>query len=345
MRVLFTTILLLLLNTIAWAQQPATISLTDVKVAYKPANFHLAHVVDKRENPNQLGNIKDGIIDLQGGVAAALKSYLDRNIAQDKSTIPITLQLNRFDITEKQVGRKRQFDLNVGIAYYSGSTKLIEYNGSSFTQSLTDAAPYIEKMIRENIANNLVEFDNWLAKNKESVTATPTVEVSVALINTTDKSERIPYTPSRKLSISDFKGTPDDSSPGAAATMSGVWMDIEASKLYNHSKVKVTLSVYFDKDRSWMKPHGKNTQVLAHEQRHFDITAIKACELKQLIEQTTFSPDGYREELRALLRKNEDEGTAMQNTYDQETEHSTITEQQQAWNEKIASMLTQQNCY
>ncbi len=339
------SILQLLFQLPCIAQQATTITLSDIKAGYKPVNFHIVAVQDKRANTQQLGRLSDGRVDLEGGVAAALMMYLDKNVTQDKNTLPVTMQLNRFDITEKQVGRKRQFDLNMGITYYSGDAKLVEYNGSSFAQSMGEAQSYIDKMIRENIISNFQTFDKWLETNKGTISPKPSVEVNVILAKTTDKSEHIPYTTSRRLTIADFKGRPDESSPGAAATMSGVGMEIESSTLHNSTKVSVVVSIYFDKSRSWMKENGKNPITLLHEQKHFDITALKACELKERIEKTTFTPEGYKTELRDLLRKIEDEGTEMQNTYDRETEHGTIAKEQDAWNKKTDELMSRQKCY
>lgn len=328
-----------------FAQQGTVIYLSDTKAAYTPGNFHIVAVQDKRTNNTQLGRLNDGPINLQGGVANALMEYINKNVTQDKSTIPVILQLDRFDITEKAVGRKRQFDLNVTLSYYTGASKLVEYSGSAFAQSMGEAQGYIDKLIRDNIINNFREFDKWMAVNKATISAKPAIEIELVMTNTSTNTDRIPYTASRKLTIKDFKATPDEASPGAAATMSGVGMEIAASSFRNTTKVKVTLSVYFDKSRSWMKDNGKNPQVLAHEQLHFDITAIKACELKKQIEEASFTPQHYREELRAMLKKNEDEGTEMQNVYDRETNHGTIATEQQRWSELIAEMMSKQKCY
>src|SRR5690606_4599851 len=142
------------------------------------------------------------------------------------------------------------------------------------------------------------------------------------------QKHQISYSKGRKLFITDFQGEPDENSPGAAATLSGVGMKIQSSTLRNTTKVDVVLTVYFDKSRSWMKDNGKNVTTLQHEQLHFDITAAKACMLKRQIEQTRFTPENFRDELRAMLEKVQTETGDMQNTYDAETEHGTIIDAQ-----------------
>lgn len=326
------------------AQYAAVIRLSDERTEYTPKNYYIQDVKDYRQSQDGIGRINEGSIDLESGLVKALVDFLPAK-ANTNNALPVIMRINRFQVTEKTAGSKRQFELALGIAYYSGNSKLVEYNGSSFAQSGGEADSYIAKMIRENMTNNLKQFDDWMAKNKQTIAAQPEVNVAVHFARTSDNPDQIAYSKSRKLVIPDFEGAPDNNIVGAAATLSGIGMNYQSSTLRNKTNVNVTLSVYFTKSRSWMKDGGKNTSTLIHEQRHFDITAIKACLLKKWIEETTFTPEHYKQQLKDLLDKAQDEGADMQNTYDDETEHGTITGQQEAWNKKIDELLSQQNCY
>jgi len=327
------------------AQNTTIITLSDTKAEHRPQNFHVTAIEDYRDVKTTIGRINEGSIDLHGGLANGLTEYINKNVEQNSNTLPVTMRINRFAITEKTAGAKRQFELQVSIAYYTGTSKLVEYNGNSFAQSNGEADSYVEKLIRKNIVDNLRDFDTWMDKNKNSISTEPTVEVNVIFSRATENKNHIAYSKTNKLYITDFKGRPDEASPGAAATLSGIGMNMQSSTLRNKTTVDVTVSIYFDKTRSWMKDNGKNITILMHEQRHFDITAIKACELKRLIEQTTFSPANYKTELKELLDKVQNEGADMQNTYDRETEHGTIIDEQGKWNKKIDELLSRQKCY
>lgn len=334
---------LLIIATAANAQ--VAISIDTDKQHYQPEHFTISGVVDDRIDTNDIGTIKDGSVNLKAGLANGLNNYFNAVHREQEGQIPITMHIRKFNIKEKFLGRKRQYDLDMDIAYYVGTTKLLSYEGSSFAQSLDDYTPYIEKLIRENVNSNLKQFDSWVPKNKTTISAEPEVEVKVYFSNIADKKGHIPYQRSRKLFITDFEGVPDETSPGAAATLSGVGMSYKVSKLRNRTEVDVTVMAYFDRTGSWMKANGKNTTILMHEQRHFDITAIKACELRQRIEQTTFTPNSYQEQLKELLNTVQQEGTEMQNEYDRETEHGTIIDQQEKWNKKIINILAEQPCF
>lgn len=327
----------------SYAQDGVVIDLSVDKAVYTPVNFHVVDVTDARTFTNTIGRVNEGAVIVKGGLASAIKAYVNHKIAG--KSVPVTMHINRFEIREKQVGSKRQFELNMNIAYYAGKSKLLEYSGNAFAQSVTDAAPYIEKLVKDNISGNLKEFDGWMAKNKESVSAEPVVTVNVFMSGVAEKPGHIAYTKDRKLYMTDFEAEPDESSIGAAATLSGIGMKMQASTLRNTTKVDVTLSVYFDKSRSWMKPNGKNVTTLQHEQLHFDITAIKACMLKQQIEKAEFSPATYKDQLKDMLAKVQEKAGDMQNSYDRETEHGTIIDEQEKWTERINTIKREQACY
>lgn len=344
MKVLFLVLLgLIAVPLCSTAQEGVVIDISDDKITYVPVHFSVTDVADNRTFTTTAGKVNEGQITIKDGLAAGVTALVGHPKADN--AVPVIMHINRFEIKEKQAGSKRQFELNMSIAYYAGKSKLLEYSGNAYAQSITDAAPYIEKLIKDNISSNLKEFDGWMAKNKETISAEPVVTVKVYMSGVAEKPGHIAYTKSRMLYITDFEAEPDDASMGAAATLSGIGMKMQGSTLRNTTKVDVTLTVYFDKSRSWMKPHGKNVTTLQHEQLHFDITALKACMLKAQIEQAKFSPGNYKEELRSMLAKVQEEAGDMQNTYDRETEHGTIVEEQEKWTRRIEEMKRQQACY
>jgi len=345
MREFFSTFLLYIAIITACSGQTETISLSGVKADYQLQHYYIKNVIDSREDKTNIGRINGGSIDLPGGLAEGLGQYIKENVSQNTDGLPMNMVISRFDIKEKAVGSKRQFDLYLTISYYSGSAKLLEYSGSSFAQSNSGAASYIDKLIRDNVTANMQQFDGWVGKNKHTIVTEPVVNIVVNFARTSEKADNIIYSKNRKLQISDFEGPPDENIVGAAATLSGISMNYQSSTLRNKTDVKVTVSVYFDKSRSWMKDNGKNPSTLMHEQRHFDITAIKACELKEQLEHTEFSPANYKEQLTELLDKAQEAGIEMQNAYDDETEHGTIKDKQEAWNKKIDELMSRQKCY
>jgi hypothetical protein len=192
----------------------------------------------------------------------------------------------------------------------------------------------------------LVPFMVWAyiplaAQNRVSKTQ---AQITVQIADQAKDKNLILFDRSRKLTIKDFKGRPDHDSHGVGATYSGISMEMQGISKNGSVTVNVTLTVYFDETKSWMKPEGKTERVLAHEQIHFDLTAIKACDLAKAIEQGKFASDNVQQKIRDLQEYHTKELSKLQQTYDKETKHGTIAAKQAEWSAKVAGQLAASAC-
>lgn len=128
-------------------------------------------------------------------------------------------------------------------------------------------------------------------------------------------------------------------------TVSGIGVGYASSTKNGQIVLDVTVTPYFNKATSWFKPAGRNTRVLAHEQTHFDITAIKACELVAAIRKASFTQDNYVKLLEELQMKNAQESNDEEVLYDKETVHGTIADIKAAWEKKITEQVRSIGCY
>ncbi|MCB0700411.1 MAG: hypothetical protein H6551_12260 [Chitinophagales bacterium] len=339
------TLTILFAVVFSFAQDKTDIDLSNTSIAYAPQNFYIKHVVDRRDETDAIGEIQEGTIDIHGGVANGLTDYLHNKVVWKKNATPVVMQIKKLSIKETAVDGKRQFDISITIIYFKGDLKLIEYSGSAYVQSINTYESAIQRLITSNIESNLKRFDTWMKNNESTVTAEPTVTVKVSITDKPQKPNHILYNNRSQLYISDFECEPDMKSYGAAGTFSGIGTNYSSRKLHNKTDVDVVLYVYFDKTMSWMKPNGKNATTLGHEQRHFDITAIKTCEIKKRVEEMTFTPENYEKELTNLFHKLHKEAEDMQNQYDEETEHGTVIDKQEEWDKKVAESLKKYNCF
>lgn len=170
-------------------------------------------------------------------------------------------------------------------------------------------------------------------------------QVRVRIATISDQDNLILYRPGSPLKIRDFKGKPDEASPGVGATYSGILMEMEGQEEQGLLTVTVTLTIYFDRQRSWMKKEGRNARVLAHEQLHFDLTAIRACALARAITQEKYTAATIRQRLRALQQQYTQELGREQQDYDRETHHGTLDKAQEQWVQHTASELAAQDCW
>jgi hypothetical protein len=163
-----------------------------------------------------------------------------------------------------------------------------------------------------------------------------------AMVSFQNNEEIIAWDENRPLNWDDFKGKPEPRF--AAATTSYDILKTIAKKNDNASEVKIT-AVFF-KRSSWKKVQWINDDVLAHEQRHFDIVELFARKLrKKLGDQKFKSYTELEEKLLELYGVNDKEMDLYQDQYDEETDGSMNGDQQRAWQKKIAREIKELDTY
>ncbi|WP_315814315.1 hypothetical protein [Paraflavitalea speifideaquila] len=156
----------------------------------------------------------------------------------------------------------------------------------------------------------------------------------------------IAYTPDRPLTVNDFIAIPDELSRAAAQTASAIAVKYSSSVDSGQIKVLVTIMPYFDRSRSWfLEKYQTNPTILKHEQGHFDISALKACELVDTLRQQQLTKEHYQEKLEHIQAQKQRELNNMQTLYDNETRHGTNVPTQQKWDKLLKEMLASRSCY
>lgn len=152
-------------------------------------------------------------------------------------------------------------------------------------------------------------------------------------------ADKIIYNPNQKLTIGDFKGTPDAGMDAVAITSSGFMFNAG----FHSSNGKATLSVEvycsFSTQQSWMKEKGKNPYILAHEQHHFDISYLNTLLFVKKVKQARFKQEDYMQQLKDIYSEVVEDMRSMQQQYDGETGNGTNTVKQEEWNKKINEKL------
>jgi len=361
MRSIYTLFILSFATPLLHAQEIKTIKLKQQHIAYEPKNYYISSVADDRSDTADIGMVHVGLanrevaINLKGGPAAAINEFIQNNVSQDRQKEPINIHITKLNVSEKNMRVKEQADVDFAICFYKGDTKLTEYSGNAYAQSGIDVTGYVERLIRQSIERSLSDFDKWWGENKrlfdtQSSQSTQSsqahVEVTIIINHETLKdTDQINYDRNRPISREDFKGEPDDLSIGAAATYSGIAMKYSFEKGADKVKLNITITASFDKTKSWWKTKINPEATRAHEQMHFDITAITTCELAEKIKNAILTPDDYQEQIEALHKEAMKQLQLMQNKYDKETKHGSLKNEQERWNKMIKEKVTQMNCY
>jgi len=353
------TVVLLLLGTFfLHAQDIKNIPLKNEKSADPLKNCYISLVKDDRADTSDIGSIKiTGLfgkktqrLNLQNGARTAIAQYIHANVQQDTSAGPIVMHISQLKLQESGTsGLKVENELTMGLVFYLDTTKLIAYTGGGSTESMGDPAKLIEELIRGNIGSMLHQFDQWWATNKgfyAAIRTKPTIKVEVAFDPDSDNADIISYSRQRPLTLDDFRGKPDDMSTAAAVTYSILIMKYSSVRtMTNEILVDVSVLANFNKTKSWCRPEHRNEETLRHEQGHFDISAIKACELVDTIRNFHFSVDNFPRELDRLQRLKQKELDDLQDQYDRDTGHGRGPQAQEKWNQLIRQKLGNSSCF
>jgi hypothetical protein len=145
----------------------------------------------------------------------------------------------------------------------------------------------------------------------------------------------------RDLEWTDFSGPVDQGSQHEASTRS----QLRTPTSWNSDSITVIITAEFIKSKSWVKG-SPSDQLLKHEQLHFDITEYHARLFRKTMANYHFkSYDSVAQEVTDLFNERFQMYEAMQELYDQETNHSKNREAQVAWNKKIAHLLDETSNY
>jgi hypothetical protein len=163
--------------------------------------------------------------------------------------------------------------------------------------------------------------------------------VLLPFLSAGQQEELVHWKENRRLSWNDYKGRADRSAGAAASTATYLGID------YNFSPegLTYTITCSFSKNRSWGLH--KTDYILSHEQGHFDIAEIFARKLNMKIATYRVNKATCKDDLKKIYEDIVQEKEAMQNTYDEETNHSIYKEKQAEWLKKIGEMLKEYASY
>ncbi len=150
---------------------------------------------------------------------------------------------------------------------------------------------------------------------------------------TIQEAHVIHWNDKRLLTWEDFNGKASPNDSRAALTYSS----LHAQFGYNERALEFAITCTFDKNKSWGRV--KNDYILAHEQRHFDLTEVFARKLNKELSSYKFNNRTVGDDINVIYQSVVNDLTSTQQTYDRETDHSRNMEQQGIWNKKIDSLL------
>ncbi|CAN5127029.1 hypothetical protein BH23BAC1_BH23BAC1_29860 [soil metagenome] len=158
------------------------------------------------------------------------------------------------------------------------------------------------------------------------------------------KADTVNWNVQRKLIWEDFKGIPNHHSNFSAETHYVITYTYKKNS-YRDPEIKFRIHCYFEKDRSWSKEHHRNSQLLHHEQAHFDIAELHTRMFRERVAKTTFDPQKYEDQIKRIFSEILTECSEMQNQFDKETKFGILREEQDEWVSIINKNLSEFETY
>jgi hypothetical protein len=144
-----------------------------------------------------------------------------------------------------------------------------------------------------------------------------------------------------KLTWKDFSAQGLPPNGWTAITHTNTHFSCSVQKTKEVVKVKYQLNFYFDRNKSSKNDNSISDYILGHEQLHFDIAWYCYQQFLAEIKSTIFTIDNYNQIFKQKFQLYLDSNTAMQNLYDEQTDHSRDVLRQEEWNKKVAELLQQ----
>ncbi|HAD11587.1 MAG TPA: hypothetical protein DCF33_04020 [Saprospirales bacterium] len=158
--------------------------------------------------------------------------------------------------------------------------------------------------------------------------------------NAAQFEKTILWHPNRPLKIENFRGNTENR-PFQAVTFYKIHSDIKSYTLAG--KTTLSIEARFVCDDSYFKKSQNDTQVLQHEQLHFDIAEIYARKFRKAISEQAINYNQYRAKYEILMAEIRKELLLKQDEYDAEVYKD--PSQQTKWNSWVKTELAQMEAF
>ncbi|MDZ7898593.1 MAG: hypothetical protein U5N85_11290 [Arcicella sp.] len=327
------------------------ISLKYETVRHKPNHFYFQKVKDERKDGSKIGNIygenqTKKHLKLSGGIIKSVQNYFSKSFIKYDTDYPIIFKITNLSVDENLINSKITGKCKIKVSYsFLRDTTEIEL--TDFQTSITyyrtqgDYNNY-ETLMSKVIEKSVVYFNEWMGENYDK---NPKLIRSLALvfwadyeIDSPEKGDTIFWSPSRKMSWSDFTGTMPKSSKYSAQIFNNFEYLAPLKLTDGKLTILLQMKVYMLKSGSWTSSTTLSDYSIAHEQLHFDIAKVTVERFKQKAKQI-LTIDNYDSELQLLFIEMYREMNRLQREYDEESNHSINVAGQLKWQSQISEEL------
>ena len=149
--------------------------------------------------------------------------------------------------------------------------------------------------------------------------------------------QKIKWDINNKLTFEDFKGIVPANEIGAAS-MINIEYKVVSQSVWT-GRIKMEIFATFDTTNSWFRQEDKSTNLLIHEQGHFDIAQSFSKKLQDRVNREIKSAEDFNEKFKNIYDNIYEEYYNLQVEYDKATDLGRDFENQTQFNARIKQML------
>lgn len=164
----------------------------------------------------------------------------------------------------------------------------------------------------------------------------------VPILSFSQPGESILWYGLNDLQWTDFAGIPDTNSPYQALTSWGISYSFSQNK---KGETTIKAYSYFEKMNSWVKKGHNTTNLLHHEQQHFNIAEWYTRKFRFALSKLTFEERKDRINIKSIYDDIIDNCIKTHKLYDHESNHGRNSVEQKKWTKRISSELKKLNKY
>lgn len=141
--------------------------------------------------------------------------------------------------------------------------------------------------------------------------------------------------PFRQLTVKDFEGSPQHGGPAVAYTHCSIGFQYTAERKDGYYLLNFDIRLELDREQSWIdrariSSSQMLTEILNHEQGHYNIAYFEQQELLRTVGRTRFGAD-YKQRAQEIFDRIHSKYEQLTRDYDDDTHHSQNRAQQQSW--------------
>ncbi|GAB3649112.1 hypothetical protein GCM10028791_14030 [Echinicola sediminis] len=311
-----------------------------------PEEFYIKEVLDVRKDKSGIGrlSLSNGagksteLLDVQGGLKAALSGFMQKSFRQDRTLRPVIVQVKKCQVEEELMGNglvQGEVGLFFSFMLEKGDSlvHLLDYKGGARYKRSSGRYSVITSALKQSLVSSLNYFNDWISQEApHNIKLAKGVKLSIVDYGLKEKGDTVFYHNDRKLTWDDFEARPHPGSSYSASIFTSFAWEGDPFVEEGALNLELVVKVFMLKASSWVKASVRDDYGLNHEQRHFDITKIIVERFKEKVRQMELTPDSYDGKIGFLYIETYREMNKMQEAYDQETDHGKNKMAQERWN-------------